>query len=194
MRIKKICLFIFPIILFLFFGIFFMTSCIDATETIDYIIDDDDPDLPSEPPEEIKKQADEAMNKAQEEIDAESESEYAEESDEQDESIPKESISLEGEIWDGSELTLIINLTTGKVGGSIKFKDKENTYNGTISGNINSETYKINAICSGPWESKVLGKFTITVTIKGQLNEDLDEAMGTSTNDEGETVNWIAFK
>jgi hypothetical protein len=74
--------------------------------------------------------------------------------DEEDEktSIPDEPVTLKGSVWD-STLTLIIDLQTGKVGGSIYFDDGEDTVNLTIDGNIDLETYKIDGMCSGLWVS-----------------------------------------
>jgi len=140
--------------------------------------------------EEVIGEIEEAMEEAEEEIEKlvekeireeindESKSEDTEESDEQNKSISQDSITLKGAIWEGSKLTLIINLETGKVTGSVKFKDKENTYDGKISGTIDIITQEIDATCSGEWTSTILGKDKITLIMIGDLNDDLTSAIG----------------
>ena len=144
--------------------------------------------------EESKKEIDEAVAEAEKELKEEEEKAQAAaeaELEEEDKLIPSGPITLKGSVWE-SALTLIIDLQTGEVGGSIYFSDGEDTYNLTIDGNIDLETYKIDGNCSGIWVSQALGTSeTITVTIEGQLNEDFSGASGTSTGNAG-TDNWTA--
>ncbi len=111
--------------------------------------------------------------------------------EEEEKLIPKEPITLKGSVWD-SALILIIDLQSGDVGGSIYFDDGEDTYDLIIKGDIDLETYKFNGMCSGLWVSQPLDTSeTITVTIDGQLNKDLNGAIGILTG-EGGTVDWTA--
>lgn len=54
------------------------------------------------------------------------------------------------------------------------------------------ETYKFNCMCSGLWVCQPLDTpETIAVTIDGQLNKDLNGAIGILMG-EGRTVDWTA--
>ena len=183
MKIRR--LFFISFTLILVFNLIFASGCslLDFPEKItgEY---EKDPLLPVD-----EKAMDEAIASAEKELEAEKEK--AQVAEEEEKLIPDEPITLKGSVWD-SALTLIIDLQSGDVGGSLYFDDGEDTYNLTIKGDIDLETYKFNGVCSGLWVSKPLDiSEIITVTIDGQLNKDLNGASGTSTGNAG-TDNWTA--
>lgn len=202
MRIKKIHLFIFPIILFLFFGLFFISSCEVIVKTIDFFVGDEG-DIESdrmdraikeaEATEEIKEEVDEAVKEVREEIDDENEPEHTEESgngDSVEDKLPNEPITYNGE-FEGAAITLIVNFKTTSVSGSVS----ADYLDATITGGIDIDTYEVTTNLSGTMELPEFeyeGPFNGTIT--GIISEDFSTFDGEILNDEGDGGEFTAIK
>ena len=135
-------------------------------------------------PEDDRKKLDEASAEAEEEIQEEELSEGFED-------YPG-IITLKDSIWDDSVLTLIINMDTQEVEGSVVYGSSIESYDGKITkGKIDLDTFEITAHCCGPWKDKEYKDRSgeECLDIKGQLAKDFEWASGMAVLWTG-TMEW----
>jgi hypothetical protein len=184
-------IFIFPIILFLFFGIFFISSCSDAIETFKYITIEGQGKIvgDSDPPREIEEQIDVAVRDARVEIAEEYMEEMNKEIDELaneilEEELPTEPIYYDGR-FEGVAITLIVNFKTFSVSGSVKLSG-DAWADAAITGSIDIDTFEVITNFSGMAGIKEAGwEWPFNGTINGIISSDLSTFNGTIIDDEG---------
>ena len=201
MKIKSNHLLIFLLSIIFMFCLIFLFGCKESIGTVDYFLEKtgelEDSEIVISPSEKTREEIDKIITEAEKEIEVEkqekSEAELLEGFEEQEKLLPDEPITYNGDL-EGVAVILIVDFKTTTVSGSLSLSG-DDYVEAAINGNIEIESFKIDATFSGIMGSKKYDMtYPFTGIINGTISEDISIFKGVLLDDEGQGGDFTASK